>query len=89
MLLTYTVCLLIFPPVYAWCHVTCIDICCMFVNLSSSICMVSCVTKVGIRELQERIHSAALSAKYPDTHEHVIGMQVTGSYICPDMGSST
>ena len=48
----------------------------MFVNLSSSICMVSCVTKVGIRELQERIHSAALSAKDPDTHEHVIGMQV-------------
>ena len=41
-----------------------------------SICMVSCVTKVGIKELQEQIHSAALNAKDPDTHEHVIGMQV-------------
>ena len=50
------------------------------VNLSSflprSICMVSCVTKEGIRDLQDRIHAAALNAKDPDTHEHVIGMQV-------------
>ena len=38
--------------------------------------MVSCVTKEGIKELQERIHAAALNAKDPDTHEHVIGMQV-------------
>ena len=41
-----------------------------------SICMVSSVTKEGIKDLQERIHSAALNAKDPDTHEHVIGMQV-------------
>ena len=41
-----------------------------------SVCMVSCVTKEGIRDLQDRIHAAALNAKDPDTHEHVIGMQV-------------
>ncbi len=44
--------------------------------LFCSICMVSSVTKEGIKDLQERIHSAALNAKDPDTHEHVIGMQV-------------
>ena len=41
-----------------------------------SICMVSSVTREGIKDLQERIHTAALNAKDPDTHEHVIGMQV-------------
>jgi leucine-rich repeat kinase 1 len=45
------------------------------------ICMVSCVTHAGIKELQDRIHSAAISAKDPDTHEYVIGMQVPASYI--------
>ena len=39
--------------------------------------MVSCVTREGIRELQERIHYAAVEAKDPDTREYVIGMQVT------------
>lgn len=39
--------------------------------------MVSSVTKDGIKDLQERIHLAALNAKDPDTHEHVIGMQVS------------
>ena len=47
---------------------------------SHSICMVSCVTKEGIRDLQDRIHAAALNAKDPDTHEHVIGMQVLYMY---------
>ena len=45
--------------------------------------MVSCVTKEGIKELQERIHAAALNAKDPDTHDHVIGMQVRyNTHIC-------
>ena len=57
MLLTYTACLLIFPLVYVWCHV--IDIYCMFVNLPSSICMVSCVTKVGIREFPLHLYVIA------------------------------
>ena len=48
----------------------------VFFFLFCSICMVSSVTKEGIKDLQERIHSAALNAKDPDTHEHVIGMQV-------------
>ena len=47
-----------------------------------SVCMVSCVTKEGIRDLQDRIHAAALNAKDPDTHEHVIGMQVHCVYVC-------
>ena len=44
--------------------------------------MVSCVTKEGVRDLQDRIHAAALNAKDPDTHEHVIGMQVHCVYVC-------
>ena len=47
-----------------------------------SVCMVSCVTKEGVRDLQDRIHAAALNAKDPDTHEHVIGMQVHCVYVC-------
>ena len=39
--------------------------------------MVSCVTREGIKELQEKIHYAAVEAKDPDTREFVIGMQVT------------
>ena len=42
----------------------------------SSIIMLSCVTQEGIRELQERIHHAAISAIDHDTREHIIGMQV-------------
>ena len=41
----------------------------------------SCVSRDGIRELQERIHYAAVEAKDPDTREYVIGMQVPSSYI--------
>ena len=38
--------------------------------------MVSCVTKDGIKELQDRIHFAAVEARDPDTRDYVIGMQV-------------
>jgi len=38
--------------------------------------MVSCTTGVGIKELQEKIHHAAISAVDYDTKEHIIGMQV-------------
>lgn len=50
----------------------------------SAIMMVSCVTQEGIRELQDRIHYAAVSAVDPDTREHVIGQQVRqrGADVC-------
>ena len=38
--------------------------------------MVSCVSQEGIKDLQERIHYAAVNAVDPDTKEHIIGMQV-------------
>ena len=41
-----------------------------------SIRMVSCVTQEGIRDLTDRIYSAAVNAIDHDTKEHVIGMQV-------------
>ena len=43
--------------------------------------MVSCVTQEGIRDLQERIHHASISAVDHDTREHVIGMMVPASYV--------
>ena len=42
----------------------------------SAIMSVSCTTLEGIKELQERIHSAAVKAVDPDTKEHVIGQMV-------------
>ena len=45
-------------------------------HTTHSIVMVSCTTGVGIKELQERIHHAAISAVDYDTKEHIIGMQV-------------
>ena len=43
--------------------------------------MVSCLTKEGIQDLQERIHHAAINAIDYDTREHIIGMQVPASYV--------
>ena len=43
----------------------------------SAIMCVSCTSLEGIRELQERIHSAAIKAVDPDTKEHVIGQLVS------------
>ena len=53
----------------------------------SAIMSVSCTTQEGIRELQERIHTAAIKAVDPDTKEHVIGQMVcplvrTYVYMC-------
>ena len=42
----------------------------------SAIMSVSCTTQEGIRELQERIHNAAVKAVDPDTRDHVIGQLV-------------
>ncbi len=41
-----------------------------------SIVFVSCVTLDGIKDLQEYIHHAAISAVDHDTKEPIIGMQV-------------
>lgn len=41
-----------------------------------SITFVSCVTKEGLKDLQEKIYVAAISTKGRGTDEHVIGMQV-------------
>lgn len=45
-------------------------------RISAIIC-VSCTSKEGIRELQEKIHSAAVNAVDPDIEEHVIGQLVS------------
>ena len=46
----------------------------------SAIMNVSCTTGEGIKELQERIHSAAVKAVDPDTREHIIGQLVGEQY---------
>ena len=51
----------------------------------SAIMCVSCTTKEGIRELQEKIHGAAVNAVDPDIKEHVIGQLVSSEasfYTC-------
>ena len=45
----------------------------------SAIMCVSCTSMEGIRELQERIHNAAIKAVDPDTKEHVIGQLVSNN----------
>lgn len=47
----------------------------------SAIMCVSCTTQEGIKELQDRIHSAAIKAVDPDTKEHVIGQLVSRSTV--------
>ena len=44
-----------------------------------SVMCVSCLTKEGIKELQEKIYLAAIQAKDPDTNELIIGQQVINS----------
>jgi leucine-rich repeat kinase 1 len=51
-----------------------------FPNLSA-IMFVASTTQEGIKELQERIHHAAISAIDHDTRDPIIGMQVPASYI--------
>ena len=41
-----------------------------------SITFVSSSSKEGIRELQDRIHAAAIAARMVDTREFIVGMQV-------------
>ena len=43
----------------------------------SAIMCVSCTSGEGIKELQDRIHSAAVKAVDPDTKDHVIGQLVS------------
>ena len=43
----------------------------------SAIMNVSCTTQEGIKELQDRIHNAAVKAVDPDTRDHVIGQLVS------------
>eukprot|EP00731_Ephydatia_muelleri_P005646 Em0002g1822a len=47
----------------------------------SHITFVSSSSKEGIRELQDRIHAAAIAARMVDTREFIVGMQVPASYI--------
>ena len=46
----------------------------------SAIMSVSCTPGEGMKELQERIHSAAIKAVDPDTREHIIGQLVGCMY---------
>ena len=53
----------------------------MMLSLSyGSVMCVSCVTKEGIKDLQEKIHMTAIQAKDPDTNELIIGQQVINTY---------
>ena len=47
----------------------------------SAIMSVSCTSMEGMKELQERIHNAAIKAVDPDTKDHVIGQMVSDTYM--------
>ena len=47
----------------------------------SAIMSVSCTSMEGMKELQERIHNAAIKAVDPDTKDHVIGQMVSYTYM--------